>query len=633
MDNGKVNSLSKKIKVEDDNEDPNKLRLSPTQQQQIDAGEDLFKDEKPVFEHESVKKNLFHDYKAKISKIAFINTTGNFSQKAETVELPWYIILPKGRFRYWWNFFTFFLSVFILFIIPVDMAFNLECVFIKDSTFFLEILYLIISGIFLVDILINCLTAAFNNKQEYEIIPKRIFVIYMKTELLPDLICAIPWNKFENFNTIDCYRSGLAPSKIYYFMYLFNIYKLMRGMEVLDEIFSKFSGALKFLKIISILLYFTNFIGCFFTGISNTTYKIILDSCGTETCVENFYLKNFENLYFYAWYFGMIFLSGNELETLNNWEKFFLLGINLASMIIAATIFGSVAVMIEGMGSGLSPILQQKLDVMNEYMRFKDFEPGFFVVIEEYLNNLWLKQRNIIYEDTFFDDLSVSLHKLLLIEQWKNNYFNCSKFVKLISIEFFTSMIPLLKPKIFMSRDIIVAEGDISSDVFFNSRNGFCSLQIGGNLVKFLGPWEYFGEIAIFLRMKRRTGTVTCLKDSDFLMIESREFEEILMDFPNDMDVIGKKAKEDLMSSMKLYPSSLFAKLVPSNAKKDYLTRKTMYLTESQEEKFFWGAKSDAKVNLTYYKNSIDQIDNILVDMKSKLTKKRNNMDYQLSKY
>ena len=88
MDNGKVNSLSKKIKVEDDNEDPNKLRLSPTQQQQIDAGEDLFKDEKPVFEHESVKKNLFHDYDAKIRKIAFINTTGNFSQKAETIELP-----------------------------------------------------------------------------------------------------------------------------------------------------------------------------------------------------------------------------------------------------------------------------------------------------------------------------------------------------------------------------------------------------------------------------------------------------------------------------------------------------------------------------------------------------------------
>ena len=263
-------------------------------------------------------------------------------------------------------------------------------------------------------------------------------------------------------------------------------------------------------------------------------------------------------------------------------------------------------------------------------MRFKEFEPGFFVVIEEYLNNLWCKQRNIIYEDTFFDDLSTGLHKMLLIEQWKGNFFNNSKFVKQISIDFFVSMIPLLKPKIFMSRDIIVAEGDISSDVFFNSKNGFCSLQIGGNLVKFLGPWEYFGEIAIFLRMKRRTGTVTCLKDSDFLMIESNHFENLLTDYPDDMEIIGRKAKEDLMSSMKLSPSTLFAKLVPTNAKKDYLTRKCMYLSE-EEEKFLWGKKVEAKVNLTYYKNSFDQIDNILVEVKSKLNKKINDLDKEIA--
>jgi hypothetical protein len=111
-------------------------------------------------------------------------------------------------------------------------------------------------------------------------------------------------------------------------------------------------------------------------------------------------------------------------------------------------------------------------------------------------------------------------------------------------------------------------------------------------------------------------------------MIESRTFEEMLMDFPDDMEKIGNKAKEDLMSSMKLYPTSLFAKLVPSNAKKDYLTRKCMYLTEAEEEERFSDSKRvDAKVNLNYYKNNIDQIDTILVDMKNKLMKKKNYME------
>ena len=177
-----------------------------------------------------------------------------------------------------------------------------------------------------------------------------------------------------------------------------------------------------------------------------------------------------------------------------------------------------------------------------------------------------------------------------------------------------------------MAKDVIVSEGNIDSDVFFNSRKGFCSLQIGGNLVKFLGPWEYFGEIAIFLRMKRRTATVICLKDCDFLFLESKNFEKLLMDFPEDAHLIGTKAKEDLMSSMKLYPTQLFAKLVPRNAKKDYLTRKSLYLTEKEEEAIFFGTKSEAKINLNRYRSSIDQIESLVADAMSKLTLTRDQL-------
>ena len=199
--------------------------------------------------------------------------------------------------------------------------------------------------------------------------------------------------------------------------------------------------------------------------------------------------------------------------------------------------------------------------------------------------------------------------------------------VKLVSLDFFTAMIPMLKPKIFMAKDVIVSEGNIDSDVFFNSRKGFCSLQIGGNLVKFLGPWEYFGEIAIFLRMKRRTATITCLKDCDFLFLESNEFEKLLMDFPEDAHLIGTKAKEDLMSSMKLYPTQLFAKLVPRNAKKDYLTRKSIYLNEKEEESVFFATKSEAKINLNHFRSSLDQIESMILDVKSRLSIRREHLD------
>jgi CRP-like cAMP-binding protein len=328
-----------------------------------------------------------------------------------------------------------------------------------------------------------------------------------------------------------------------------------------------------------------------------------------------------------------MFINGNDLPTKNNFELYFLLLVNVVSMIVAAAIFGYISEMVVEMGSsGLSPILQQKLDVMNEYMRFKEFDEEFLIIIEEYLNNLWLKQRNIIYDNSFFEDLSFSLHKILLINQWEENYFVQSNLVSTVSKQFFTGMIPMLKPKIFMAKDVIIAEGDISSDVFFNSKYGFCSLQIGGNLIKNLKPFDYFGEIAIFLRMKRRTATVTCLHDSDFLMIESKNFENLLMDFPKDMEKIGKKAKEDLMGSMKLYPASLFAKLVPRNSKQDYLTRKSIYLTEQEEEHIFFATKSETKINLNHFRSNIDQIEIMISDMTNDLYTRRNQLDIINSK-
>lgn len=608
-----------------------KLLPSETLLAKLELGEGIEEDVADIYSMDDVKNNLFHNYDEKIKKIAFINKSGNYSCKAmekdNNNELPWYILMPNGQVRFVWDLVIFSLCIYVIVLCPVDISFNLECVF-KDGGVILHYMYLIVCIFQFLDLILNCFTAPLNDRMEYVFDITIIIPMYLKGDFLLDLLTAIPWDKIEPFNSENCYQDGVASAKRFYFFYLFNLFKLGKGLSILDGVFAKHTVKFKVFKILLSILYFTHFAGTIFSGISPTTYKSLLAGVSNPKDVVNYYTESFEKLYFFSWYVGIIFLNGNDMLTTRNWELYYLLIVNVTSMILAAMVYGYISEMVvEVGGSGLSPILQQKLDVMNEYMRFKEFEDSFFTVIEEYLNNLWLKQRNIIYEDTFFDDLSFSLHKILLIEQWRNNYFKASKMLKLVSIDFFTSMIPMLKPKIFMSKDVIVAEGDISSDVFFNSKFGFCSLQIGGNLVKFLGPWEYFGEIAIFLRMKRRTGTVTCLKDSDFLMIESKHFEKLLMDYPDDTAAIGKKAKEDLMGSMKLYPSSLFAKLVPRNAKKDYLTRKSLYLTEAEEERIFFATKSDAKINLNRYKPSIDQIETMIIEMKSKIIKKKAELD------
>ena len=93
-------------------------------------------------------------------------------------------------------------------------------------------------------------------------------------------------------------------------------------------------------------------------------------------------------------------------------------------------------------------------------------------------------------------------------------------------------MVPKLKPKIYMKNDIMITEGDNTTEVYFMSSTSITHIKIGGEWVKNLESGDYFGEIAIFLVSARRSASVICLKDSDFLILEGDVFQTVLRDYP-----------------------------------------------------------------------------------------------------
>jgi CRP-like cAMP-binding protein len=258
---------------------------------------------------------------------------------------------------------------------------------------------------------------------------------------------------------------------------------------------------------------------------------------------------------------------------------------------------------------------------MKEYMNFMRFESETINTIEEYHKNIWMKQRNMMYPDDFFDNLSSALHKLILLDQWKTTFFELSFLLPNISDQFYGDLLPMLRPKIFMKDDNIISEGEITTGaVFLIPKNGSCSVKIGGEWLKNIGTGDYFGEIAIFLRSRRRTATIMCLKNSDFLSIEGDNFEKLLQDYPDDFEGIKKSAKERMLSHIKLYPSKLFAKLVPKNDLKDYLIRKSIYLADEEEDSIFEVKKvEDVGINMDKILPKIELCNNILFAAKNRL--------------
>ena len=577
----------------------------------------------------NLEKSLYYSIDKKTEIVKYIINSGNFDTRNR--EKPFYIILPNSKFKRTLQLANLFCIVFTLIITPLDIGWNKEC-FCSDGGELINRITNFCVFIFFIDLIFNFFSAYMNEKNQYIVDPKLIISNYLKGSFIFDLISVFPFEiLFEKFNMRDCLTGNISRSKFCLFINFVRLEKLSVYIKIVEELFTKLINYIKMLKIFLVLI----FLGHLFGNIIAGTSFIVIDGifskyCDIEDtgdaklfkeCRLDVLRENSINIFAHNLFLGLYFLTGNEYKTETNRERIQNLIVLIISLCLNATIFGNVAVLLSKFSVGLDPFIQEKVDIMKEYMNFMKMDPNFINVIEEYHLNIWVKQRNMMYPENFFTNLPMALQKLIFVQQYKKNFFEISRFIPNISIQFFSDILPILKPKIFMKNDIIVTEGETNCQLYLNSKTGVCSIKIGGEWISYMKGGDYFGEIAVFLRSKRRTATVVSGKDSDFLSINGEDYERLLQDYPEDYQLLKKYAKERLVSNIKIYPIKLWAKLVPKNDLKDYLIRKCIYLEGEEEDEFY---------NISEKKNIIineEKVNSYLKECKDLLSRSKENMN------
>ncbi len=77
----------------------------------------------------------------------------------------------------------------------------------------------------------------------------------------------------------------------------------------------------------------------------------------------------------------------------------------------------------------------------------------------------------------------------------------------------------------------VAARQGSSGDEFFVIINGTVRIERDGQLLRDLGPGDFFGELALLGKVGR-TATATCLTACRLLVVGHREFHELLTRFP-----------------------------------------------------------------------------------------------------
>lgn len=573
---------------------------------------------------EDLENLIFSDISMKKFKIGKIMETGNFNAAKDVV--PWYIILPNQKSKKLWDILNCVSCIFNILVCISDMGFNFECLTSINYSTILKFYY-VCFVLSVIDFVFNCFTAYLDERNNYKYEIDVIITNYLiKGNMIPDILSTIPFFMLVPFDKEkECFQSFVANRKLFSFLSLLKFAKINKFFEFLERIAPKYSAFIRLAKLFSSIIFVANIIGMLLLATSPTVNGFISAVCEEfpitskqfSICGEEMFNK-FWNLYFYSLYTGIIITMGNDFKTEKSSEKYLIIISVILSTIMNASIYGNVAVTLAKVSGDVSPLLKEKIDTMKEYMNYMKFDTIFIYNIEEYHLNIWFKQRNMMYDDTVFGDMSQALQKILLLQQWKPTFFVDSKLLKIISGNFMLDMILKLKPKIFMANDIIITEGESNTEVYLNSKISLCKIYIGGQYIKSIEKGEYFGEIAIFLRSRRRTSTVLSGKDSDFLFVSGKDFEEILRNYPEDLEKIRNNAIITLMETMKFYPSNLFAKLVPNNNLKDYLFRKSIHLNDEEEDLHF-NSDSRNTIDSLDFNLKINQINSLLNQVKEKV--------------
>ena len=436
------------------------------------------------------------------------------TRKASITEggMPKFVIHPQGNFKRIWNIIVILLLLYTATITPYRNAFIESKAF--DDWFYLEI---VIDVLFMVDVIINLLTAHERFDGSFETSHKKMFVIYMKSWLLFDVVASIPFTIVEYFlETDDSNQSSnnfnllrlLRLPRLYRLIRIARIFKIVKqGLngELIDRLQDAFQlnrGVMRIIKFAATVLVCVHIVGCLWFFLAK------LQGFPPDSWVIKYNLldENHPTQYIASIYWAFTTLSTvgyGDITGGTDEERLFsivwmLLGVGFYSFAI-----GSLTSVLSTLDTR-SNELTIKLNAVDQISKEARLDPGLIrklrqaIKIHSHKTELDTGDKQLMFD---------SLPKKLRYQVAMNMYESaCSRipFFENRSPEFISTIIPHLRYTFFEKDDYVYQEGDDPDEIYFISR-GRVNFVVCLQDIRFKSILEgsYFGDVEMFLSSKR----------------------------------------------------------------------------------------------------------------------------------
>lgn len=470
-------------------------------------------------------------------------------------EAPRHFIRPDSRFKRIWNCIIMAVLLYTASFVPYRIAF-------EDIVYFdtLTIVDCISDFIFLIDIVINLYTTYILPDGKLETSQKQIFLRYLRGWLILDIVASIPFTLIDGLNMHFSEDEGniargnysntirIASFSRYKLLKISKLFRIIKSYKKYD-IVSRIADLLNINKRIEKLITFLisvfvviHLMGCFWYLVAK------YEGLGPDTWVVRYGIQDESKatLYISSIYWAMVTLSTNgfgDIVPVTNVEKliaivWIIIGVGFYSFTV-----GSLTSLLYTIDTS-DASLNTKLLAIEEF----SYEAGLNTKLKLRLQravryNFYSTEVPWSDKMALYEDLPQHLKHTISLHMHRKAAKH-STFFRNKSVSFITTTVPLLKPAHVLSGEYIYRIGQHADEVYFLSkgRTNFV-IEYSGIVYKSFLKGSYFGECEIIERIHRED-TTQAYGNCEFLVLESKQFRNLLEEYPDEAEQIKAIAAE-----------------------------------------------------------------------------------------
>ena len=439
-----------------------------------------------------------------------------------------FMINPVGVFCKWWELLIDLVSIYLLLIVPWNVAFqpdmNSDCRGKRCYPSYLLGLDATAIALCWMDVFFNCRRGYINNQQQIVMRVHLSVARYISSgKLVIDILAALPL-QFVNveLRVLQCTKAirlwhalrrcdRMAQANLVVLCFL------MLGLIVLGHWIGSIYFWLGYYQATKTETSCNVFTGCPWVSEPSFNGRTLLEA-------------DLPTQYSTSAYWGMTMLTSVEfgyVQPRTNTERYYACFTQLLGSVTTALVFGTVVNIVRD-EQGSSARFRRLMDKVNNFIRFyqlpKEMAERLKSTIEyDYSLNAGISKDDVLRI------LPNGLRTAILVELY-SKVLAKSPIFKSADVAFMQAMVGSIHAQSFMPGEVVFEEGWLGRDIYFVAR-GALHVSANGEFLRTFTTGDMFGQTGFFSD-GRRTATVEAVTYCEVYIIYAEDLVTILEDFP-----------------------------------------------------------------------------------------------------